>query len=382
MSPDDFQFVLDLLPGSPARKKHTAAPSPRRAAAATTKTRAPLDLKWSSLADLRTLASGFRCVLSTASMNGRAVVVKHLSNDCRTDPLSQAELESELSIHSALEHPNIVTLLGAGRDERIGLFLVLERLDGGTLTQHVTGHDRMLKKKQSPKSSSNMADTPIARFFSGKKKGSTTTMPFSELLDYAQSLAYALAYLHGRSAVPGCVVLHRDLKPDNIVFTLSVPRTLKLIDFGLAKAVPGADASLNDLYEMSGETGSLRYMAPEVAERMPYNHKADVYSFGIILWEMTASKRPFEGYNRDIFFKRVVRGGERPDLHYRWPRELKDLLASCWATSPAERPNFNEVLVKLKKMQEDEQQRASSSSKSKSKDTFFGAVMERHSMWF
>jgi len=57
---------------------------------------------------------------------------------------------------------------------------------------------------------------------------------------------------------------------------------------------------------MSGETGSLRYMAPEVADALPYNWGADVYSFGIILWELNASKKPYEGLNRELFYERVV----------------------------------------------------------------------------
>jgi serine/threonine protein kinase len=62
-------------------------------------------------------------------------------------------------------------------------------------------------------------------------------------------------------AIPGCMVLHRDLKPDNLGFTIN--GTLKLFDFGLARIVEHASVKSNDTYEMSGETGSLRYMAPE-----------------------------------------------------------------------------------------------------------------------
>ena len=62
----------------------------------------------------------------------------------------------------------------------------------------------------------------------------------------------------------------------------TIDGTVKLIDFGLATVVDGGSTNRNDVYEMSGETGSLRYMAPEVAACRPYNHKADVYSFGKI----------------------------------------------------------------------------------------------------
>ena len=67
-------------------------------------------------------------------------------------------------------------------------------------------------------------------------------------------------------AVPGCMVLHRDLKPDNIGFTLS--GLVKVMDFGLAKIIEHASPDSEEVYEMSGETGSLRYMAPEVADSL------------------------------------------------------------------------------------------------------------------
>jgi serine/threonine protein kinase len=73
-------------------------------------------------------------------------------------------------------------------------------------------------------------------------------------------IANAMTYCQ-EEAIPDCMVLHRDLKPDNIGFTLS--GTVKLLDFGLAKIVEHASAKSNEAYAMSGETGSLRYMAPE-----------------------------------------------------------------------------------------------------------------------
>ncbi len=120
-------------------------------------------------------------------------------------------------------------------------------------------------------------------------------------------------------------------------------------------------------------------MAPEVAEHRPYNHKADVYSFGIIVWEMTAGKRPFDGYNRDLFFQKVVTGGDLPDMHYKWPREWKDLLASCWATKPEDRPNFKDIEVTIRQMQE---KGKGGGSDLKPEKSVFGVLKDRHSMWF
>ena len=86
-----------------------------------------------------------------------------------------------------------------------------------------------------------------------------------------------------------------DLKPDNVGFTSD--GTLKLFDFGLCTCVK-THSDPNDVYEMTGNTGSLRYMAPEVALRKPYNEKVDVYSYGIMVWQMARDRVPFKGLSK------------------------------------------------------------------------------------
>jgi serine/threonine protein kinase len=82
------------------------------------------------------------------------------------------------------------------------------------------------------------------------------------------------------------------LKPDNVGFTSD--GELKLFDFGLVTCVRSRVNS-NAAYEMTGYTGSLRYMAPEVALRLPYTEKVDVYSFAIMVWQMARDRVPFKG---------------------------------------------------------------------------------------
>lgn len=135
---------------------------------------------------------------------------------------------------------NIVNLLGAGVTSKGVRFIVLERLDGGTLTQ-MLGYDTRIRDRR--------------RRFWRKKNFS-----YSDVLKCARSIASAMTYCQ-QEAIPDCMVLHRDLKPDNIGFTLN--GTVKVIDFGLAKIVEHGSVESTDTYEMSGETGSLRYMAPE-----------------------------------------------------------------------------------------------------------------------
>jgi serine/threonine protein kinase len=160
--------------------------------------------------------------------------------------------------------------------------------------------------------------------------------------------------------------------------------TVKILDFGLAKIVENASVECDDAYTMSGETGSLRYMAPEVADALPYNAGADVYSFGIILWEINASKKPYEGLNRELFYERVVHGGERPPLNKKWPQDLTSLMKECWDADMRNRPSFRSVVERLDAMLEKEKGGAKPPSAAKNKKPFFkvSGMIDRHSTWF
>lgn len=151
---------------------------------------------------------------------------------------------------------------------------------------------------------------------------------------------------------------------------------------------------------MSGETGSLRYMAPEVADGLPYNFTADVYSFGIILWELNASKKPYEGLNRELFYERIVHGGERPPLGRKWPSELTSLMSECWDADMHNRPKFRDVVSRLDALLLKEKGGASKSSHNPLASNVAGSpgdvkesktkkflpkltgMIDRHSTWF
>lgn len=137
------------------------------------------------------------------------------------------------------------------------------------------------------------------------------------------------------------------MKPDNIGFTAE--GKLKLFDFGLVTCVK-ARSSTSQAYDMTGYTGSLRYMAPEVALRLPYTEKVDVYSWAIVVWQMARDRIPFKGLNRDEFFQLVVADGERPKLDKTWPPAFSDLLTQCWHKEPLRRPSFEVISLELDKL--------------------------------
>jgi len=161
----------------------------------------------------------------------------------------------------------------------------------------------------------------------------------------------------------------------------SIDGTVKVFDFGLAKVIENASVDSDQSYTMSGETGSLRYMAPEVADGLPYNGSVDVYSFGIILWELTAGKKPFEGLNRELFYERIVHGGERPPLSRKFPADLSKLVNECWDASPSNRPRFRDIVSRMEKMYEVERERVGGKKKKKMLPKITGMI-DRHSTWF
>lgn len=113
-------------------------------------------------------------------------------------------------------------------------------------------------------------------------------------------------------------------------------------------------------------TGSLRYMAPEVARREKYNEKVDVYSYGIVLWQVITAKTPFEGINRQSFIIDVVEGGKRPDLEeirlaipgtndfmIYTQEQLIQIISSCWDPDPSKRPDMKDITATISQIQDE-----------------------------
>jgi len=220
-------------------------------------TGANLNMDWLLLKHVEFYVDGGHNWLYSAELDGKPVVVKIVKPRARNDPLAIEDLERELRVHASLDHENIVELVGAGLKPQGERFIVLEKLDGGTL--------------------SDMLDLNRNRTEKKTDQGVSEPLSYIDVLKHARWLSAALQYCHSK-ALPGSMILHRDLKPENVAF--SADGLLKIIDFGLAKVVENASSDSNDIYVMSGKTGSYRYMSPEVALTEPYNHKADVYSFG------------------------------------------------------------------------------------------------------
>ena len=102
------------------------------------------------------------------------------------------------------------------------------------------------------------------------------------------------------------------------------------------------------LYNLTGFTGAMRYMAPEVGLRKPYNLAADVYSWSMIMWYIMALEPPFGFYTQEMIADRVFKRGSRPAVFRRWPEALSSLIKQAWDSDVSQRPSFAEIALILK----------------------------------
>ena len=136
------------------------------------------------------------------------------------------------------------------------------------------------------------------------------------------------------------------MKPDNLGFNSY--DEVKLFDFGLAKELPESDRDSDGLYRnMTGFTGAIRYMAPEVGQRRNYNLSADVYSWTMLLWHIMALEPPLGLYTPHMMIDRVFEKGHRPVISEKWPGQIQDLLRRGWNQDVQARPSMRQIMQEL-----------------------------------
>jgi len=165
---------------------------------------------------------------------------------------------------------------------------------------------------------------------------------------YALQIAQGMSYLHGFKPV----IIHRDLKPQNILISYS--GRCKIADFGLAKirATPAGQGE-TDQYKLTGETGTYRYMAPEVFRHETYSEKVDTYSFAMLMYFLTAGHAPWPMLNGLIAAQAAAIRSERPTIPRSWDSCWSDLIQQCWDENPSNRPGFDVIILKLEQYSHD-----------------------------
>lgn len=246
-----------------------------------------------------------------ATVQGQDVAVKKLvtQNNLPMVEKSLRDFESEVALLRELHHPNIIAFVGTCVDP---VAVLTEFCHRGNLFMVVN-----------------------------EKGPPYTEIAWSRRLSIAKGLAAGMEYLHSRDPI----LIHRDLKSLNVL--LNRAWVVKITDFGLSRFKPH---SLTDIMTM--QCGTYHWMAPEVINSTQYTEKADVYSFGIILWEIAARAIPYEGLQPVQVVAAVINRKERPKLPEDCPEDYKALVRSCWAQEPGDRPGFVEVVARLAAMGE------------------------------
>lgn len=268
-----------------------------------------------------------------ASIRENHYVMKTLRTDLPEEEYVKGivDLAIEAEFLSVLSHPNIISMRAMANSDphESRFFVVLDRL--------VSTLDRKFNHwRKEVGENSGMWMGPFG-YCCAKEQFLYKT--WLERISAARDIANAIYYLHTNG------VVYRDLKPDNLGFDAG--GTLKLFDFGLAKRLDPTCKTHDGLYFMTGNTGSLRYMAPEVALGEPYNQRVDSFSFGILFWQICSLQTPFAGFSTRMHADRVVRKGERPRVELSWPMSWSDLMNRAWHPDSNSRPDFDEIAVFL-----------------------------------
>ncbi|XP_047308465.1 serine/threonine-protein kinase STY46-like [Impatiens glandulifera] len=248
------------------------------------------------------VASGSYGDLYKGTYCSQEVAIKVLNPDrVNTDLLK--EFAQEVFIMRKVRHKNVVQFIGACTKPPT-LCILTEFMSCGSLYDYLHKH-----------------------------KGSFKLTSF---LRVALDISKGMNYLHQHN------IIHRDLKAANLL--MDENDVVKVADFGVARVKDQSGV-------MTAETGTYRWMAPEVIEHKPYDHKADVFSFGIVLWELLTGKLPYEYLTPLQAAVGVVQKGLRPTIPKNTHQKITELLQDrCWQKEPALRPDFCEIIEILQQI--------------------------------
>nr|WIL59816.1 nodulation protein [Melilotus officinalis] len=210
----------------------------------------------------------------------------------------------EVTLLSRLHHRNVIKFIAASRNPPV-YCIITEYLSEGSLRAYL----HKLEHK---------------------------AIPLEKLIAFALDISHGMAYIHSQG------VIHRDLKPENVL--IDEDFRLKLADFGIA-----CEEAVCDL--LADDPGTYRWMAPEMIKRKSYGRKVDVYSFGLILWEMLTGTIPYEDMNPIQAAFAVVNKKLRPVIPSNCPPAMRALIEQCWSLQPDKRPDFWQIVKVLEQFE-------------------------------
>ncbi|KAL3374750.1 hypothetical protein AABB24_006309 [Solanum stoloniferum] len=212
----------------------------------------------------------------------------------------EKQFTSEVALLLRLNHPNIITFIAACKKPPV-FCIITEYVPGGSLRKYL--------HQQEPYS-----------------------VPLNLVVKLALDIAHGMQYLHAEG------ILHRDLKSENLL--LDEDMCVKVADFGISCLESQCGSA-------KGFTGTYRWMAPEMIKEKNHTKKVDVYSFGIVLWELLTALTPFDDMTPEQAAFAVCQKKARPPIPAACPSAVRKLIKRCWANNPHKRPHFEEIVTVL-----------------------------------
>ncbi|KOO52801.1 serine threonine-protein kinase ctr1 [Chrysochromulina tobinii] len=238
-------------------------------------------VEWTSLGEMKYLGEGEFATAHRTTLDGEKVAIKMLKPAKQNSIGALRGIKREIMLMTLMDHPNVLNAYALGQLEGKP-FVIIELL-------------ATVLNKELPR------DPDTIPFWVRWRE--VKAWPLMRCLNCGLQLSRALQYCHD-DAFPGYRILHRDVKPNNIGFLAT--GELVLFDFGLASLWRHGEAFDDIPRKLTGECGSMRYMAPEVANSQNYNHKAEVYSFASVLWEICSHRKPFLEFSSPELFKKAA----------------------------------------------------------------------------
>ena len=224
----------------------------------------------------------------------RAIALKILPTELASDPDRIRRFIREAKAASGLKHPNVATIYEIGKSDEFH-FIAMEYVEGQTLADKISGRP----------------------------------LPIAEIVDIGIQVADALDEAHRKG------ITHRDIKPANLMLTSR--EQVKILDFGLAKVTRpegqalGSDISTVVKTETGVVMGTVQYMSPEQVLGKEVDHRTDIFSLGVVLYEMATGRLPFTGTSSSETMDRVLHG--QPEaiarFNYNVPAELERIIRKC-----------------------------------------------------
>lgn len=299
---------------APAMENPNTAPSQPKSEVTMFSPDEPWILKQNQLQFGPVLGIGSSCQVHRGLYKRTPVAIKVMKANVVNVDLKR-EFVREVNAMLRLRHPNLVLFMGACIEYQLAI--VTEFCAGESLFKLL--HERK-----------------------------NVMLSWQQKLKMCKDIAQGMTYLH--EITPP--IIHRDLKSLNLLLHEPVngpsdPILIKITDFGVSKI-------LDEPSHMTGQMGTCHWMAPEVIANRPYDLSADVYSYGIVLWEIVCRDTPYRNIPPMAIAERVLRFGERPNLTMvpsSCPAALRDLMIRCWQTDSSKRPTFSEILDSLERIE-------------------------------